>query len=120
MLLNTTLIGIVVLVIVVWILMETKKFKHKVFEIFLIFIILFIYFSFTFVVGGQANLTSWDGISKASSIYFSWLGSVFSNLKTITANAIHMDWGVNGTNSSVGSAVSSAANSVISNLTNMS
>jgi len=120
MAISTTLIGIVVLVIVVWILMETKKFKHKLFEIFLIFFILFLYFSFTFVVGGKADLTSWDGISKGGSLYLSWLGSVFSNLKTITSNAIHMNWGVNGTNSSVGSAVSSAANSIILNLTNAS
>ncbi len=113
MMINTTFIGIVVLVVVVWILMETKKFKHKVFEIFLIFVILFIYFSFTFVVGGKADLTSWDGVSKAGSLYLSWLGSVFSNLKTITANAVHMNWGLNNASSSV----SSAVNSGISGLT---
>ena len=31
----------------------------------------------------------------AGKIYFSWLGSVFFNLKTITTHAVKMDWGDN-------------------------
>ena len=29
---------------------------------------------------------------KATSVYFSWLGSTFGNLKSITSYAVKMDW----------------------------
>jgi len=110
---NITVITIVVLVAIVWILMETKKFRHKMTEFFMIFIILFAYFSFTFVLSGKSvDLSNWEGIKQAGSIYLSWLGSIFSNLKTLTTNAIHMNWGS-------GNAASPNVTSIL-NLTNSS
>lgn len=106
--LSITLITVIVLVVAVWILMETRKFKHKIVEVFLIVFILFTYFSFTFVVGSKGlDLSTFNGIKEAGGIYLSWLGGVFSNLKTLTANAIHMNWGFG-----------QALNSSVSNLTN--
>jgi len=108
---TVTFLSIIVLVVVVWILLETKKFKHKVLEIFIIFLILFTYFSFTFVLSGKnIDLSTLDGISKAGSIYFSWLGSVFQNLKTITTNAIRMNWSPQSSNSTI---------NIMQNLTNI-
>ena len=109
---TVTFLSIIVLVAVVWILLETKKFKHKMLEFFIIFLILFTYFSFTFVLSGKnIDLSTLDGIGQAGSLYFSWLGSVFQNLKTITANAVHLNWSPQSSNSTV---------QIVQNLTNSS
>lgn len=93
MVLNMILIGVVALVIVVWILLEVKRVKHKIFSVFILGLIVFIYFSFVFVLRGKSlDLTSFEGIRQAGALYFSWWGLVFVNLKTVTANAIHLNW----------------------------
>ena len=93
-----TLLIVLILVIVIWVLVEIKRFKHKTFAILLIILILFTYVSFVAVIKGKdLNLGSVDGLKKAGQLYVSWLGSVFQNLKSLTTNAIHMDWKVNET-----------------------
>ncbi|MEJ2268125.1 MAG: hypothetical protein P8X70_03550 [Nanoarchaeota archaeon] len=93
-----TVFVVVALIIVIWVLVELKRVRHKVFALFLIGLILFLYFSSSFVFQGEdINFKSIEGISKAGKLYFSWLGSVFSNLKTVTTQAIKMDWKGNST-----------------------
>jgi len=56
-------------------------------------IILFSYFSFVYSIKGKdIDFKTIEGIKTAGQLYFSWLGNSFSNFKTITANAIHLDW----------------------------
>ncbi len=75
-----------------------KRFRHKLFAIFLIFLILFTYISFSVTLKGQdIDYKSLTGITSATQLYFSWLVSVFTNVKTITMNAINMDWKSNST-----------------------
>lgn len=45
--------------------------------------------------GQEIDFKSIHGWSKASNLYFAWLGSFFKNVKSITSNAIKMDWGGN-------------------------
>lgn len=91
-----TLLIVLILVVAIWVLVEVRRFRHKIFAIFLIVLILFTYLSFISVIKGKNfDLTSTDGLKNAGSLYLSWLGSVFNNLKTITANAINMDWKAN-------------------------
>jgi hypothetical protein len=45
--------------------------------------------------GEEINWKSAEGIEKGARIYFSWLTGLFSNVRTITANAINMDWSKN-------------------------
>lgn len=86
------------LIAAIWILIEIKRMKHKLFAIFLIALVLFVYFSFTAATNGkEINFKSIDGIKNIVQVYFSWLGGFFSNLKTITSNAIHMNWKGNST-----------------------
>ena len=82
-----------ILIIAIWMFVELKRARHKMFAIFLILLILFSYISFNLVLAGKnINYGSIDGIKEAGGIYFAWLGSVFGNVKTITGNAIKMDW----------------------------
>ena len=96
MLLSITLITIIVIAAIIWIFIEAKRFNHRIFALFLIGLIIFLYISFTLVLNGKnVDLSSLSGIQQAGGIYLSWLGSVFGNLKTLTANAIHLNWGTN-------------------------
>lgn len=85
---------VAVLIISVWIIIEIKRFKHKLFALILIALILFTYIGFTAVVSGKdLDLKTAKGLTEASKIYFSWLYSIGENFKKITINAIKMDWG---------------------------
>ena len=95
---GVTLFVVAALIIFIWIVVELKRVRHKVFALFLIGLVLFLYFSSSFVFQNkEINFKSLPGITEASKLYFSWLGSAFSNLKTITVNAIKMDWQGNNT-----------------------
>ena len=96
MVIGITLLIVAVAIIAIYILVELKRFRHKIFAIFLIVLILFVYLSATYVLKGRnIDLKTVSGFTEAAKVYFSWLLSMFGNLKTITANAIHMNWGVN-------------------------
>ncbi len=98
MAIGVTLFIIGILVIAIWIIIEAKRMRHKIFAIFLIALILFSYISASIIFKGQdIDLKSIPGVITASKIYFSWLGSVFNNLKQITTKVIKMDWGTNKT-----------------------
>ena len=90
--------GVAILIIIlisvaIWVLVEFRRFKHKMFAIFLIFLILFGYFSYLHVFSDRpADLKTVSGLMSASKIYFSWLGGVLGNLKSLTTNAIKMNW----------------------------
>ena len=90
---GTTFFIIAALVIAIWVIVELKRFRHKVFAVFLIALIIFSYISFNVMFNNRnLDFKSISGITEAGKIYFSWLGSVFGNLKTVTMNAIKMDW----------------------------
>ena len=68
------------------------------FATLLIALILFGYFSFTISFKDRTvDLKTVEGLMSASKIYFSWLGSVFGNLKSITTYAVKKDWNGNET-----------------------
>ncbi len=93
MAIGVTLLIVGILIIAIWVLVELKRFRHKFFAIFLIALILFSYLSFTLILKGKnIDLKTSSGIIQAGKLYFSWLGSIFGNFKTITTNAIKMDW----------------------------
>ncbi len=93
--LSITLIGIALVIAAIWMILELKRFRHRILAVFLVVVVLFTYFSFTAVFSGKKlDLSSVDGIKEAGGIYFSWLGSIFTNIKSLTSNAVKMDWGV--------------------------
>ena len=90
---TTGILIVSAIIILVWILIEFKRFRHKIFAIFLMVAIIFLYFG-AIVVFQDINidLGTMSGITDATKIYFSWLVSVFGNFKTMTAGAIQLDW----------------------------
>jgi hypothetical protein len=95
---GVTLFIVAVVVIAIWVFIEIKRLKHKIFAVFLICLILFGYFSFLFVFKGKdINYKSIPGVIDATKIYFNWLFSIVGNFKSITTNAVKMDWQGNKT-----------------------
>jgi H+/Cl- antiporter ClcA len=84
---------VAVLILAVWMLMEFKKLKHKIWAVLLIVLILGAYFSFNSVTKGKdLDLKTMEGLKEAGGLYLVWLGNAFGNVKTITSNAINMNW----------------------------
>jgi len=96
MAIGVTLFVIIAAVVLIYILVEFKRLRHKAFAVLLIGLILFSYISAAIIFKDQdVDLKSVPGIIAASRLYFSWIGNVFYNMKDITANAVKMDWGSN-------------------------
>jgi predicted ferric reductase len=95
---SAILILVLVLVVAIWLIIEFKRFRHKILAVFLIFLILFTYFSFAGVVKDKnLDLKTFDGMKEAGKLYFLWIGNAFKNVKVVTSNVIDMDWRVNET-----------------------
>ena len=88
------------LITTVWVFIEFKRMKHKIFAIILIGLILFGYLSVGFVFEDKkVDYKTVPGLMDAGKVYFSWLTSVFVNIKVITTNTIKMDWKSNSSSS---------------------
>jgi hypothetical protein len=93
MALGVTFFIVAFLVIAIWLIIEFKRLKHKLFAFFLIGLIIFTYFSFTASIKGhEVDFSSPSGMLEAGKLYLSWLGGVFGNFKSITAYAFKQDW----------------------------
>ena len=93
---GVTLLIVAVLVVIIWVTIEIKRLKHKIFAIILIALIIFSYVSAAVIFKNQnIDFKTVPGLMKASKLYLSWMGSIFGNVKSITTNAIKMDWGAN-------------------------
>jgi len=94
MALGITFFIVAILIAGIWIFIELQRFKHKIFAIFLIALILFTYLSFILTIkGNEIDFGTVPGLIKAGKLYVVWLGSIFDNVKTVTAQVIGMNWG---------------------------
>jgi len=86
----------IVLVLAIFALVKMKYLKHKLSWIFILGLVLFVYVSFmASTIGQDMDLDSIDGIELAGKVYFNWLVNSFSNFKSLTTQAIKMDWNTN-------------------------
>jgi len=93
MAIGVTFIIVAVLVVVIWLIIEAKRLKHKVVAVVLIMLIIFTYVSFAVVIkNNEIDLKTTSGWASAGKLYFSWLGGIFTNVKSITAYAFKQDW----------------------------
>jgi len=84
---------VVVLLVIGIFAIRMNHFRHKIFIVGLLLFALFLYGSLVVVSSlNDFDLKTSEGIMDAGKLYFGWLGNGFKNLKTITGNAIGMDW----------------------------
>jgi hypothetical protein len=96
MVIGSTLMIMGILIAGIWVLIEIKRLKHKLFAILLIGLILFSYFSFaTIFKESDIDFRTTEGLMEGGKIYFLWLSSIGGNFMSITGSVVNMDWGVN-------------------------
>ncbi|MDA3905388.1 MAG: hypothetical protein PF484_04855 [Bacteroidales bacterium] len=96
---SATFLIVAVVVVGIWLFVEVKRLKHKLWAFFLIGLILFTYISFSVSLKGKdVDIKSIDGVIKAGKLYASWLGSLFNNAKSVTAYATKQNWSEYDTN----------------------
>ena len=88
-----------ILIVVAIVLIKMNHFRHKMTILALLVLVLFLYTTATVVnKANELDLTTTDGFFDAIKVYMGWLGNGFQNLKSISANAVKMDWrSTNGT-----------------------
>ena len=98
MAIGVTLFIVAVVVIAIWVLLEVKRLKHRILAIVLVGAILFVYFTGLYVFKDTGiDYKSIPGVMDAFKTYFTWLFSVSGNFKSITSNAVALDWTGNQT-----------------------
>jgi|GEM_PF-772433 len=106
---------VAVAVIAIWIIIEAKRLKHKIFAIFLIALILFTYISFTVVLKNtDTDLKTVSGLVTAGKLYGIWVGNIIKNMKSVTTYASQQDW--NNMNN-INKTIKQEENQTIQNLT---
>ena len=89
---------IAILIVAVWAFFKLKVVQHKFLLLFLIFLIIASFFSFRFAFKGEdISIKNVSDIGKVGKLYFSWLTTAFSNVKSLTNQAIKMNWEGNKT-----------------------
>lgn len=66
--------------------------------------LIFLFFAFTIgyvAISQDLSFDSPDSIVNAIDVYFSWIGSAFKNIKTVTGEASNIDWTSGLNNSSI-------------------
>jgi hypothetical protein len=94
--LSITIIVLILLCVFIWAFTEIKRLKHKIIAVFLVGLLVFFFFSIKFVFDSNpVDIKTIPGIIKATKLYFSWLGSIFLNIKEITLHTINLEWNKN-------------------------
>ena len=90
---------IVVFIVAGIVLIKMNHFKHRIWIILVVLLVLFLYSTF-YIVNTQNKLdfTSFNGFVSSMKIYGAWLTNGFYNFKSLSGNAVKMDW--SSTNSS--------------------
>jgi len=75
------------------VILKVSHVKHRVTLIVLILFALFITSTASYIaVSNELDLGSTGGFVDAVKIYLGWLANGFQNLRSLTGNAIKMDW----------------------------
>lgn len=93
MAISTTFFIVAAIIVVIWVVIEAKRLKHKLLAMFLIGLVLFTYITFAVSFKDKdVDLKTVPGIIDAGKLYTSWLGTLFNNAKSVTAYAAKQNW----------------------------
>lgn len=74
-------------------LAKLSHFRHRFKIMAIIAVILLLSLTFLKVADvNSVDLGSASGLFDGVKLYFSWIGHVFGNMRTITGNIVRMDW----------------------------
>jgi len=91
------LVGIVV-ALMIYIGLGIKSHQHKGIAVLLIVFLLFAVYAFNATFAGKdVQIKTLGDAVDAVKLYFSWFGLFFENIKTVTTQAVKVDWKMNET-----------------------
>jgi hypothetical protein len=74
--------------------LKVKHTKHKASTMLFWVVLFFFIATFMMSIAGKGyDLSTFEGLKGASSNYWKWMLNSVDNMKSITANAVKMDWG---------------------------
>lgn len=85
-------IGIIIIVIIVMKIINKKQ-EIVVKTVLLLFVVLMLTLAHVYVKTG-AEVNNPESVISFGKAYFIWLGTLFSNAKSLTAQVINLDWDV--------------------------
>ena len=86
-------IVLIILIAVVVFVFNMKGLKHKVFILFLVISALILYSGLMYIsYKNDFDLFTFHGVFESLNFFGGWLGDGFENIKSLTANAIDIDW----------------------------
>ncbi|MBS3072778.1 hypothetical protein J4477_03015 [Candidatus Pacearchaeota archaeon] len=87
------IVVIVILVALIFLFVKLRYLKHKLIWVVLLVFVLLVYLGFVLSITGQnIDLKTPDGAKLAVKLYLGWMGNSFVNLKTLTGQAVKLDW----------------------------
>lgn len=89
---------IAVIVVVLVLLFKLRELRHHISLVLIVLVLFFFAITFASVYSkNQVDLSTFEGMTKISQVYFSWLASVGQNLVHIGGYAVKQDWSFNET-----------------------
>ncbi len=74
-------------------IMKSKELKHKGTWILIFLIVLILYAGYISVIAGKnIDINSTEGVETVIKLYTGWLVHGFDNVKTLSGQAVKMDW----------------------------
>ncbi len=96
-------IWVIIAFIIISVLLIIKIANEKQAIAIKLLLVLFVFFLVTAAyvyVKYDVDLSDFDGITKATRIYFSWLGQIWGNVKGVSGYIVDQQWALNSTNMS--------------------
>lgn len=83
----------IILVVVTFLFLRARHFKHKIVAVVVILIILFFYVSASNIIKTQGiDLKTFEGVVQLTKLYGAWLWNMGLNIKELTGNVLKLDW----------------------------
>lgn len=88
------LYGIIILIVFLVLKVVMKKQAIATKMAFFVFLIVIITVGYVYMSSG-VEIKNVKDVFDFGGVYFSWIGTTFHNVKSITANAVQEDWSIN-------------------------
>lgn len=89
---------IIVLIVLIVIVIKFKEIRHKAGFIIVILLLAFVVSTgYNVYKANDVDVSSFEGVVKGGKLYLAWLGSAFTNLKSVSGFAVKQKWDGNVT-----------------------
>jgi TRAP-type uncharacterized transport system fused permease subunit len=89
---------IAVIVVVLVLLFKLRELRHHIVLVLVVVVLFFFAITFASIYNqNKVDLTTFEGMSTITQVYFGWLSTVGENLLEVGGYAVKQEWGFNET-----------------------